>query len=86
MKYLAVVGLFAAFLVAATYALKANWIRDQLLNWTARAYGTESPSFRLQKWFVGNALYVASFRIVAGVVAICLLAAIIYWVSAGPRN
>lgn len=86
MKYLHVIGLFAAFLVAGTYALKAGWIRDRLLDWTARAYGTNGLSFRLQKWFVDNALYVASFRIVAGVVAICLLAAIVNLIVAGPKN
>jgi hypothetical protein len=86
MKYLPIVGLFAAFLVAAAYALRANWIRDQLLSWTARSYGTDSFAFRLQKWVVGSALYVTSFRVVAGVIAICLLGAIVYLVRAGPKN
>jgi hypothetical protein len=85
-KYFSVVGLFVAFLVAATYALKAEWIRNRILQWTARANGTDGLSFRLQRWFVGNALYVTSFRIVAGVVAICLLVAIVYLVTVGPKN
>ena len=86
MKYFPVVGLFVAFLVATTYALKADWIRDQILHWTTRAYGADGMALRLQKWFVGNGVYVASFRIVAGVVAICLLVAIVYLVTAGPKN
>jgi len=84
MKWLLLIGLFAAFLVAATYALKAEWIRDQVLNWTAKAYGANSLASRLQRSFVGNAQYVATFRIVAVVVAIALLAAIMYVITAGP--
>jgi len=73
-----VVVLFVGFLVSATYAIKAEWFRDRILQWTAKAYGTKGLLFHLQRWFVGNAFYVASFRITAGVIAICLLAAIIY--------
>jgi hypothetical protein len=86
MEFLPIVGLFAAFLVAATYALKADWVRDQILNWTAKAYGADGLTFRVQKWFVNNALYVTSFRIVAGVVAVCLLVAIVVLLRSSPRN
>ena len=87
MKYLPlIVVLFVGFLVSATYAIKAEWIRDRILQWTSKTYGTKSPVFYLQRWFIGNAFYVASFRIAAGVIAICLLAAIICAFTAGLKH
>jgi len=56
-KYLPYLGLLLAFAVTATYALKAEWIKDYLLNWTEKAYGDRSLAFRMQKWFVGAHRY-----------------------------
>jgi hypothetical protein len=77
-KYLPYLGLLLAFAVTATYALKAEWIKDYLLNWTEKAYGDRSLAFRMQKWFVDNPFYVNGVRIVTGIVAVCFLAIFIY--------
>jgi hypothetical protein len=81
-----IIGFCAGFLVAAVYALKAEWIRDYLLNWTGNAHGTSSAAYRLSRWFVSNAFYVVGFRIVAGIVAACMLAAVIYLIVMGETR
>jgi hypothetical protein len=86
MRYGLVIVTVAAFLIATGYALKAEWIRDHLLNWTAKTYGMTSTPFRMQKWFVNNSLYVTSFHIVAAIVAIALLGAIVYMIVAGEKS
>jgi len=85
-KYLTIIGFLGAFVVTTAYALKAQWIRDYLLNWTARTHGSSSVSFRLQKWFVDNSFYVVGVRIVASVAAACMLAAMIYLIVTGHRR
>jgi Gpi18-like mannosyltransferase len=85
-KYLTIMGLLGAFVVTTVCGLKAQWIRDYLLNWTARAYGSSSVSFRLQKWFVGNSFHVVGVRIVASVAAACMLAAMIYLIVADHKR
>jgi hypothetical protein len=85
MRYTLIAGVFAAFLIAAAYAVKAEWIRDHLLNWTARTYGTTSAPFRMQKWFVDSPTYIASFRVVSAIVAIVLLGIMIYLIVVGDR-
>ncbi len=83
MRYALLVGIFAVFLMAAFYAVKAEWIRDYLLNYTARTAGTTSTAFRLQKWFVGNSFYVAGFRVVSAIVAAASLGVMIYLIVVG---
>jgi hypothetical protein len=85
-KYLTIVGLMGAFVAMIVCALQAQRIRDYLLNWTARAYGSSSVPFRLQKWFLDNSLYVVGVRIVASVAAACMLAAMIYLLVADHKS
>ena len=80
-KLLPYVGLFLAFLVAALYSLRTEWTKDCFLAWTARAYGNDSIMFRLTKQFIDRPSYTYSMRIVAGLVAICLLALLIYLIA-----
>jgi hypothetical protein len=69
-EYLSGALLFLMFLIASTYALKTDSIRDYTLSLTSRTFGTNSRLFRLQARFMGNAAYVMSFRMVACVVAV----------------
>lgn len=78
MKYLLVIGLFIAFLVTATYALRGDRIMDNVLKSSAKAYGTRSLVYRLQRSIISHPAYTPTFRITASLVAICFLAASIY--------
>jgi hypothetical protein len=86
MKYLPYVGLTILVLVSGAYALKARSIRDYLLNWMAKIYGSESLTYRLSKSFMGNSFYVASVSIVSAIVAICSLAVLIYLLVIAYRS
>jgi len=86
MRYALLVGIFAAFLITAGYAMKAEWIRDYLLNWTARTCGRTSAPFRIQKRFVDSPLYVFSFRIVAAIVAAALLGVMVYLIVVADKS
>jgi hypothetical protein len=86
MKYLLVLGLLIASLVTATYALKGDRIMENILKSSAKAYGTNSLVFRLQRSIVGHPAYTPTFRITASVVAICFLAASVYVLVTGHER
>jgi hypothetical protein len=85
-KYIPHLGSLLAFAVTAVYAIKSEWIRDYLLNWTERAYGNRSLVFRFNKWFVDNPFYVTGVRIVSAIVAICFLCIFIYLIGSPLRS
>lgn len=57
MRYLPYVGLTILVVVSGAYALKARSIRDYLVDWMAKKYGSESMTYRLSKSFMGNSFY-----------------------------
>jgi hypothetical protein len=77
-RYILLLPLLATFVVAATYSLRARWIRDRLLDRSARAYGRDSPEFRRQEAFIGSEWYVAGLRFASGVVAMGMLVLLYY--------
>lgn len=85
MNYSLIAGLVAAFLISVFCAIEAKWIRDYILNSTVKYSGVDSLSYRLQRWFIGNDLYVMSVRIASSLIAICILAMIIYVVTSARR-
>jgi hypothetical protein len=78
MQFLAIVLVVIGFLLFAASALKAEWIIDKILSYSARVHGTSSWVFRMQNRVMNNSFYIASFRIIAGINAILVLALIIY--------
>jgi hypothetical protein len=78
MKYLLPVVLLGMFAALVVYVIKAEQIRDRMLRSAARVFELNSSAYRFQKWFTNNALYLISFRIVAFIAAVVVLAALIY--------
>jgi hypothetical protein len=84
MKYPFVVVLFAIFIFAVLCGVHARSIRDYLLNSAAKYSRPDSLSFRLQKWTMGNELYVLGIRATGFSIAALVSAYAVYLIVYAP--